>query len=354
MNLENIKKELNPLDIVIFHVGGIGGYGPVDSIINKFPQNTVVVCFEANSSENDRLVQEDYSKRGVRAVLVPSCLGDTQGKRRFYINKHPESSSLFPPAPQALGEHGVHLDVHTWAENCEVDRVVEVDVSTFDAMIKNNILPVPDVLSLDAQGAELSIMRGGEKLAIPHVLSVVSEIEFFEIYQGQDLFCSQQNFLSDHGFRLADILNTQYWHPAPSIGLGFFTAGEALFFRDIRKYCSKFQGRDDMVLLYEAVKLAAIAYAFRRFSYCYKIVSLILEKYGEEARSLFLSNKSFKPLLDLQQYMQRNHDKYLKDNQFFYKSRWHKKGLAMIKIRQMLYPFLLYGKAIIRHIFKSL
>jgi FkbM family methyltransferase len=347
MNLEKIKKELNPLDIVIFHIGGIGGYGPVDSVIGKFPENVVVVCFEANSSEDDRLVQDNYSKRGVRTVLVSSCLGDTQGKQRFYINKHPESSSLLLPSPQAINEHGVHTSVHTWGENCEVDRVVDIDVTTLDILIENNVLPFPDILSLDAQGAELRIMRGGEKLAMPSALCAVSEIEFFEIYQDQDLFCSQQSFFFNHGFRLAEIFNTQYWHPASSIGLGFLTAGEALFLKDSDKYSDKIKNSKDKSLLYKSIKLTAIAYAFRRFSYCYKITSMILEKYGEEAKLLFLSNKNFKQILDLWQYMHDNQDKYLKDNRFFLKSQWHKKGLAKIKLQMMLYPFACYRRAVI-------
>lgn len=338
MNPEKVIKELNPLDIIMFHVGGIGGYGPIDDIINKFAQDAVVVCFEANSSENDRLVQEHYSTRGVRTFLVPKCVGDIQGKQHFYINKYPASSSLFPPAPQALQEHvlfkhynisGEFCDITTWGENCELDHIEEVDTVTIDSMVRENILPAPDVLSLDAQGAELRIMRGGEHCVTESVLGIVSEIEFFEIYQGQDLFCAQMDFLSEHGFRLADLFSTQYWHPAPAAGQGFLTVGEALFFRDAEKYISKFQNSDSNILLYKLMKLAAIAYAFRRFSYSSKIATLILEKYGDEAKSLFLSNKSYKPILDMQQYMQRNHHKYLKDNKFFYRGEWEYRPVVL-------------------------
>jgi len=164
MELENAIKELNPLDIVMFHVGGVGGYGPIDHIINQFAEHAVVVCFEANPTESDLLVQEQYAARGVRTVLVPRCVGDVQGKQHFYVNKHPESSSLFPPAPQALQEHVVYPGINTWGENCELDRVVEVDTITLDVLVRDNILPAPDVLSIDAQGAELRIMRGGDTL----------------------------------------------------------------------------------------------------------------------------------------------------------------------------------------------
>lgn len=329
MDTENIIKKIKPLDIVIFHVGGVGGYGPIDKIVDQFAQHVIIACFDANFSEDDLLIQEQYCARGARTVLISKCVGDVKGKQRFYINKHPESSSLFPPSPQALEEHVLYQGINTWGENCEVDHIVNIDTITFDGMVKDGALPAPDIFSMDAQGAELRIMRGGRR-AIENVLCVITEIEFWEIYQGQDLFCAQKNFLSERGFRLVDILNTQYWHPAPAAGLGFLTVGEALFFRDAEKYCSQFQNSDFNVLLYKLMKLAAIAYSFRRFSYSSKIVTLILEKFGEKAKSLFLSDESFKPILDTQQYMQLNHNKYLKNNQFFYNS-WYENILKKAK-----------------------
>lgn len=330
MTQKIVSKELNPLDIVLFHVGGTGKYGHIDTVIKRFAPHAVVVCFEANSSEKDELVQEQYVASGVRTFLVPKCVGDVPGKQPFYVNKYPESSSLFPPSPQALQEHIMCVSmtkgcpIHTWGENCELDHIEDVEAITLDGITGDGTLPAPDVLSLDAQGAELRIMRGGERCIAESVLCVVSEVEFFEIYQGQDLFCAQMSFLSGHGFRFADLYSKHYWHPAPAAGKGFLTAGEAFFFRDLEKYCSRFQGPQSDTLLYKLIKLSAIAYAFGRFSYSSKIVTLLLEKYGDKAKSLFLSNKSYSPVLKMQQYMQNNHSKYLRDFEFFYKDTWNR------------------------------
>lgn len=319
------SQELDPLDIVLFHVGGTGDYGHIDTIIKRFVPHAVVVCFEANSSEDDELVQEQYAASGVRTFFVPKCVGDVPGRQRFYVNKYRESSSLFPPSPQALQEHVMLVSmtkgcpIHTWGENCELDHIEDVEAITLDGITGDDTLPAPDVLSMDAQGAELRIMRGGERCIAESVLCVVSEVEFYEIYQGQDLFCAQMSFLSGHGFRFADLYSKHYWHPAPAAGKGFLTAGEALFFRDLEKYCSKLKDSGPDILLYKLMKLAAIAYAFGRTSYSAQIVTLLLEKYGDKAESLFLSNECYKPVLKMQQYMQRNHSKYMKDFEFFYK-----------------------------------
>ncbi len=323
-------KELNPLDIVLFHVGGTGGYGHIDTIIKRFASHAVVVCFEANSSEKDELVQEQYAASGVRTFLVPKCVGDAPGKQQFYVNKYPESSSLFLPSPQALQEHIMCISmskgcaIHTWGQNCELDHIEDVEAITLDALTGENVLPAPDVLSVDAQGAELRIMRGGERCIAESVLCIVSEVEFYEIYQGQGLFSDQMNFLSGHGFRFADLYSKQYWHPAPAAGEGFLTVGEALFFRDLEKYCSRFQDPQSDTLLYKLIKLSAIAYAFGRFSYSAKIVTFLLEKFGDKARQSFLSSESYKPVLQKQEYMLKNQSRYMKDFEFFYKDAWNR------------------------------
>jgi len=330
MKVEDITKELNPLDIVLFHIGGTGDYGHIESIIKRFASHAVVVCFEANSSKDDELVREQYSASGVRTFFVPKCVGDSVGKQQFHVNKYRESSSLFLPSPKALQEHimcrsmSKGCAVHTWGQNCELDHIEEVETITLDSMVQQNILPAPDVLSIDAQGAELRIMRGGEHCIAESVLCVVSEVEFYEIYQGQDLFCAQMNFLSSHGFRFADMYSKQYWHPAPAAGRGFLTVAEAMFFREVEKYRFQFKDSDPDILLYKLMKLAAIAYAFGRFSYSAKIVKLILKEYGDKAEKLFSSDKSYKPVLEMQQYMQKNYNKYLNDFEIFYKGTWNR------------------------------
>lgn len=318
MSQKNELPKVAPLDIVIHHVGGVGGYGPVKKVIEMFPERVVVFCFEANPSPKDLLVQKKYLEKGIRTVFVPKCLGDRNGKQKFYVNKHGASSSIFPPAPEVLEEHVPYDDVHTWGQNCEVDYVTEFDVVTLDELVEKGEIPGFDILSMDIQGSEMPVLRGGQKTVLES-LCVITEVDFVEIYQGQELFGSQQDFLTKHGYRLADILNTQYWHPGPRAGLGFLTMGEALYLRTIKACLEKFQGE---TLLHKLLKLAAIAYAFRRLSFSSKLIGLALEKYGKQAETILSSEKDFKKMYDLQQYMEKNHSQYLKNNWFFYKNEW--------------------------------
>lgn len=343
MDQKTMMKEIKPLDIVFFHVGGTGGYGHIDTVIKRFAPHAVVVCFEANSSDDDALVQQQYNASGVRTFFVPKCVGDRAGKQPFYVNQYNESNSLFLPSPQALEEHIMCVSmskgcpVHTWGQNCELDHMEEVETVTLDGMIADRLLPAPDVLSIDAQGAELRIMRGGEQSISEEVICIVTEVEFHEIYKGQDLFNGQMDFMLKHGFRFTDLFSKQYWHPGPSAGKGFLTVGEALFLREMNKYYAKFKDSDKDKLLYKLIKLAAVSYAFGRFSYASKIVSFLIEEYGKKAKSLFLSSESYEPVLKMQEYMEKNHAKYLKDFNVFYKGprnslkRFVRAGRAFLK-----------------------
>ena len=323
-----MTKDYNPLDIIIFHVGGIGNYGPVDMIIKTFPQRSVVICFEANMSDGDYLIQEKNRKLGARTVMIPKCIGEKNGKHPFYINKHPESSSIYPPAPHALEYHIKYNHINTWKENTELDHMSEVDIVTLDDLARDGTIPLADVLSMDTQGSELPIMRGGE-VSLRELLFVACEVDFIELYQGQATFADQDHYLTQQGFRIADILNEQYWHPGPAAGEGFLTVGEALYFRQLDWVME--HTADKKMLPQKLIKLAMIAHAFGRISYSTKILSIAFNLFHKETQDLLASDASLTPIVQQYQYMQNHKDDYIKDNTFFYPKNFRERYKRFIK-----------------------
>ncbi len=82
-------------------------------------------------------------------------------------------------------------------------REVMVDSLTLEGFMKKEHIDTIDILWLDAQGSELSILRGlGER--IRDVLYIHTEVEFDEMYQGQPLFKEVDAFLLSHGFRFLE------------------------------------------------------------------------------------------------------------------------------------------------------
>lgn len=313
-------KRINSKKIIIFHIGGVGDFGPIEQILNsKFSHNIVLVLFEARGEKEEELsVHKKHSENGVETYIVPYCINDKIGTTNFYINKTVMSSSIFPPEEDASKMHleSYPGEIRTWRDNTILDRETYVDAITLDEAIAKFNFPKPDVISIDAQGAELRILRSALSALESHTTCIVTEVEFREIYSGQDLFNEQFCFLKNHNFCLVDIINTQYWHPEMTFGMGFLTVGEAIFFKDQNKL-SVFLTEDGVFRL---IKYACISFCFRRYSMCYYIISFLLDsEYKNKTINILLKNKIYNIIYELYEHILKGKEKYYSDKETFRK-----------------------------------
>lgn len=314
----------NENDIVVYHVGGEGDYGPVMALLRRFPQNIRLVVFEARSDTTDLAIAERFDQNGTHTTVINKGIDEEAGRPYFFVNKYPLSSSLLGPSPLSSREDPVYEWVHTWGQNAELRETIVVDTMSLDQIIASGLVPPPDVISIDAQGAELRILRGAKDTLEKHNLAVISEVEFFEIYDGQGLFDDQMQELGRKGYRLVNVYNQQHWHPGPAAGTGFLTVGEALFVRFLhelphtpggqrRGYINPASLSDSQL-----IRLAGIAMGFNLLSYCYRVTGFI------KARSpaLFeqLRNSPYREAAALYEAMEANMDKYKQDQRFFLKA----------------------------------
>ncbi|MCU0666045.1 MAG: FkbM family methyltransferase [Candidatus Omnitrophica bacterium] len=300
-------------DIVIWHVGGSGDCGPVEKILcSPFRDKVKLIIFEPREASNDAKYIQELSLRGIKGLLVNTCVLDKVGKQTLYINKHPQSSSLLRPAQKAKLEHIPWGDWLTWAEDTALDRTVTVETTTIDRLVQGNNLPLPDVVSIDAQGSELPVLLGGAQSISKNTLCVVSEVEFFEIYEGQGLFQDQYQFLYKLDFRLADILNQQYWHPSFRLGEGFLSVGEALFLRNPGTW-GDYASYDDERKVISLLKLAVISYCFERYSNVYRIIETIKKQFADASKVILSATADYNKLIEVYNFINQNMDKYKTD-----------------------------------------
>jgi FkbM family methyltransferase len=259
------------------------------------------------------LQQPGTAKDSPRKIVINRCIAEKTGPARFYINKGGLSSSALPPAAGALEEHVTYPHCRTWGENTELDRVVDLEAVSIDDLVEGGSVPAPDVLSMDVQGAEFAILKGARQTIRKSVLGVISEVEFSELYEKQGLFHDQMGFLADMNFRLADVLNVQYFHPGPAIGSGFLTVGEAIFLRRMNLIVGE-PGRPDLFI--SLLKLAAISFGLGRYSYAHQIYHELAERHARQL--VEVAGHPFDTKLSkLHAYVQENIDQYLRDNEFF-------------------------------------
>lgn len=310
---------VNPEKILIYHVGGVGEYGPAELILHSvFKEEIALVLFEARGeNQNELEIHHQHEKNGVETFVISRCISDSESDGQFHVNKEAVSSSMFKANPEATKMHleGYPGEIRTWKDNTELKSTISVKNTTIDKIISTYESPIPDVLSMDAQGAEYKILSKSLSCLAGGTTCVISEIEHYEIYKGQSLFSDQFDLLSEHNFRLLDFLNEQYWHPEMVAGKGFLTVGEAVFFKDFLLLEEMLKEENGVSRL---LKYAAISYCMKRYSMCYYIIEILLKNDRmKEVESFVSRRKCYQKIISIHRFIKENASAYLTNKRFF-------------------------------------
>ncbi len=156
-----------------------------------------LVGFEADPEECARLQsgavtgQERYE---------PIALAASSGEATLYLTADPQSASLYPPNQEAVRRHP-----ELWRHAPR--GTATVATTTLDTWAERTRSGPIDVLKVDVQGAELDVLRGGER-SLAAVRALELEVEFQALYVGQALFGDVDEYLRARGFvlwRLRDV-----------------------------------------------------------------------------------------------------------------------------------------------------
>lgn len=262
--------EIDQFTIVIHHVGGIGGYGPVETLSRL--RHVKWVIFDAR--EESLTAAESP---GAPYMQVRRGIGGTDSDEvQFNITRAPSASSLLKPAPSAADYTVILPDgrAQVWGPHTVITGTIPVRLSTIDNVVAGGEVPSPDFISIDAQGAEFSIIEGASRALRSQVVGVLCEAEFDELYDRQPLFYDIASRLRKDDFRLCEIYSYQHFNTAAIRsdfqGKGFLTVGEPLFLKKERAWHESGPpgktwppSRNTIQLL----KLAATAVAFDQVDY---------------------------------------------------------------------------------------
>lgn len=188
-NYFNKTEEIMPL--VIVDVGCRWGFAD-KFIVENDDVEMKIYGFDPDAEECKRL-ENIYSEQK-NITLVPVGLAEELEEKVLYLTKEPACSSLYKPNTRLTQKYPA-LDCAK-----EVEQIT-VNVSTLDIWAKEEKLNYIDYIKIDTQGAELSILKGGENiLSTMRFLEI--EVEFNPIYDGQPVFSDVDHYLRKHGFVL--------------------------------------------------------------------------------------------------------------------------------------------------------
>jgi len=276
--------------ISVHHIGGRSGSRTFPKM-ERFERDLVNVLYDA---DEDCVAQIEEINKGLESELhvLPFCIGQASGVATLNINYDPYTSSLLESNPEyhAYYYFRKNLDYIIEEVTAPIDRR-SVDVIDLDSIFANRSIeaPPPDFLSLDTQGNEYDIMQGARKILKDNVLAVVSEVEFFPIYQGQKLFFDIGQLLDELGFIYVGFVEdtpqqfSPYRAPIGQRGEGFHASGDAMFFKRIESIVEA--NADAVEAQNQLAKMAFIAIVFNQFEYglkCLDRAQKLAEESGRE------------------------------------------------------------------------
>ncbi|WP_027150988.1 FkbM family methyltransferase [Mesorhizobium sp. WSM2561] len=136
-----------------------------------------------------------------RIIPVNMAVSSKAGTASFHVAALPDASSLF-----SARSTGSTFDKYTTEKD-----VIEVSVITLDGYCERESVNNIDILKMDAQGAELEILKGAENiLGSKKIKLIYSEVNFMRIYDGSCLFHEVTAHLEKLNYRLHAIYNQHH------------------------------------------------------------------------------------------------------------------------------------------------
>lgn len=217
----SLREYLTGHSITLFDVGSRGSTHPR---WGGFSDCLTVVGFEPDRSECRRL---NELSTGERKPHHPFALSDGSGPAPFYHTLDPGCSSLLKPNESFVSRF-------EFGKFMRIVKTSEVETTTLDDFAMQHQI-FPDILKIDTQGSELSVLQGASQ-TLSNVCIVDVEVEFAYLYMDQALFPEVDTFLRANGFALLG-LRRSYWrtlggaHSRDPSG-GQLVHADALYYRE--------------------------------------------------------------------------------------------------------------------------
>lgn len=131
-----------------------------------------------------------------RIIAINAAVSSKSRTAPFYVTALDDASSLLPAK-----ETGSTFDKYMTAAS-----EITVEVTTVDKECAARKITEIDILKMDAQGAELSILQGANKMLKKKSIKVVYlEVQFIRLYDSACLYHEIATFLAEHGYHLQNL-----------------------------------------------------------------------------------------------------------------------------------------------------
>ena len=179
----------NPLGFI-----DIGARGGPHEIILPFLSLSKIMSFEPDKTAATEI--ENKSWGDCKHIVEATVLGDRNGDLEFFITSNPAASSIFEPNLPVVERYKLKQNYPTG--NSEI-----LNCTTLDCLIDqkhNSEDNLGEIIKIDTQGSELSILKGSESVLRSNTVALFVEVEFIPVYQNQPFFSEVEMYLRELGF----------------------------------------------------------------------------------------------------------------------------------------------------------
>lgn len=178
----------------------IGAAGESPAIWKPLAPVSMLIGFEPDQRNLDPSFGREFEKSLlVDKVVVP----DDADEVEFILTKYPSCSSMLEPDLEALGSF-VFQDLFE-----PVNRI-KLPSTSLNKVFDNNDLKGANWIKIDAQGADLRILRSIAPRYSTQLLAVDIEPGFIDAYIDEDLYSDCHAWLKDEGYWLSELKYQSY------------------------------------------------------------------------------------------------------------------------------------------------
>jgi len=189
--LEKLSKEFHPNNMIIYDIGSNLLHWTQNAA--KLWKNSDIYVFDG-MTEMKQFYDEYNKQYNTNYKYNIGVLCDEDYKRiSFYQNDELCGGNSY------YKEIG-HMDSHTIFTENHIKHKIGMRLET---VVKNKNIPMPDLIKIDVQGAELDILKGSMNV-INYAKYLVVELQHTKYNQGAPLCDQTKDFLIENGWRVYD------------------------------------------------------------------------------------------------------------------------------------------------------
>lgn len=205
------RKIFNEDEIVIFDIGAYDGRSAIE-YLKEFPKSKIY-SFEPTKKSFEKLNKNFGIHSNI--TIFNTAFSNFKGETDFHINSSGLTNSLLK-----LSNTRINNEVY----NLKEETIEKVAVTTLDSFTAEMNIDNINILKIDVQGAELSVLKGAENLLKNKKIDALFvEVEFLKLYADQPLFHDISSFLYQYDYHLYSLYNLT------SSKQGQMVYGDALF-----------------------------------------------------------------------------------------------------------------------------